>query len=1312
MPADVVDAYPLTRLQAGMLFHSALEDRSGATYHDISVVRLAGPFDATALRDALADVVTCNDILRTSFNLTSFSQPVQLVHASAATPLTVEDLRGLPEPEQQRRIARWTELEKFRPFDLAAAPLLRLHAHRLDDRDTRLSLAFHHAILDGWSLSLVTSSLLTGYDRCLSGLRPAAGETATRFRDYLPLELGALADPDARAYWTRLLAGTEFTALPRCDEPGLAGQRRARVHEVPLPGDVAGRLRAVAARARVSAKSVMFAAHVRVLAVLSGCPQVVTGRVSNGRPETADSDRAVGMFLNTLPLVADTAAGSWIELARQIHRQESEALPFRRYPMAQMLRDLRRPQLFEAVADYRSFREYELDLQQVQVVDTEFFEQTSFPLTANFFTDPASGSLGLRINFDEARFTGRRIDEVGRYYAAALAGLAADPDARPQAGTLLTPRQASRLLHRGTGTSAPARPSAQVLPELLAERAAGRPDAVALRAEETELSYAELDARASRLAWRLRDLGVRPDVLVGVYQRRSAALIVSLLAVLKAGGAYLPLDPGYPAGRLQYMLADSGAAILLCGPGLDATLDPGGARVITADAAAAHHHPPQERPPCDAAPGHLAYVIYTSGSTGRPKGVQVTHGALLNLLTAFQRELAFTETDRLLAVTSVSFDIAMLEIYLPLLAGGELLLAPDIAFDGLRMRAYLERTAPTVMQATPSSWRLLVDAGLRPDPGLRVISGGEALPAELAADLTARFPQVWNAYGPTETTIWSCLRRIRPRQPADLGAPIAGTRVYVLDPGLDLVPEGTPGELWIAGDGLARGYLGRPGLTAGRFAADPFSRDGSRMYRTGDVVRWLPAGGLEFLGRRDDQVKVRGFRVEPGEIESVLAGHRGVSRAVVCAREDRPGDRRLAAYYTARGGGDPVPDPAQLRALAAAALPGHLVPTAFVLLDTFPLTPNGKIDRTALPAPGREDSAGPYIEPRTAAERAVADLWAEVLGAELVGAADGFLELGGDSISALQVVMRLADLTGTEVPVAALFEGGTVESVARIVAGEQKPAAGLVVPLRSAGGRPPLFFVHPLGGSVFSYADLATALHPDQPLYAVQAPEYAGPDWPRPHSIEGIAELYLAELRTVQPVGPYRLGGWCMGGIISYEMARQLQATGEKVGSLTIVSASIDEPVPQRYATSEAAAIIGAFQGKLPVTEAELEALDPQTRLQHVIGLVRGQAEQRADARSVDDLRQLVRLYQRHARALIAYRDTERTPYRGDVLLIRAEDELFSGWDFGWKRRVDGALLVDESPGDHYSMLEPPNVSQIAARLDAAAAGQPAGVSA
>ncbi|MDQ0582413.1 non-ribosomal peptide synthetase [Streptomyces rishiriensis] len=1304
---DITDAYPLTLLQSGMLFHS-YADGDTPTYHDISAIRLSGRFDEDALRATLAGVIERSDILRSSFDLTRFSKPMQLVHASVQTPLTVEDLRGLDDGEQRRRVAEWTEREKATPFAPTRAPLLTLHVHVFADDDFQLNLSFHHAILDGWSLSLVTSQLITGYDARLAGRPDPATAPVTRFRDYLALEQEALASEESAAYWADVLENTSFTGLPRREDPALASVREARVHEVPLPEGLGEKLRAVAAEARVPVKSVMFASHARVLSLLSGRRRVVTGLVGNGRPETADGDQVVGLFLNTLPLVVDVSATSWLELARRVHAAENGALPHRRYPMAQMLQDLRRPQFFETVVDHRSFRSYDMALDHLAVTGGDFFEQTNFPFTANFGTDPVTGEVRLRINYDAARFTDAWITVVGGHYADALAALVADPHAAVHATALLAPADLDRLFTRWNDTRADWDLD-RTLPELLAERTAKHPDRTAVRFGDTALTYGEFNAWANRLAHELRDLGVGPDTLVGVHLERSVELIVALTAVLKAGGAYVPLDPGYPRERLEYMLDDARVPVLLNGSGLTAPAAPEGTTVIEVNRSVAAGRPDADPLPT-AGPEHLAYTIYTSGSTGRPKGVQIPHRALLNLLRSFGRDLELTEDDRLLAVTSLSFDIAGLEVYLPLLTGAELIVAPDIAVDGPRLKEAVERSGASVIQATPSSWRLLVEAGLGADERLRVVSGGEALPEDLARELTARFPVVWNAYGPTETTIWSCLDRVLPGEPVTLGRPIARTRVYVLDEAFAPVPEGVPGDLYIAGDGLARGYSGRGDLTADRFVPDPYAGGaGARMYRTGDVARWLPDGRLEFLGRSDHQVKVRGFRIELGEIESVLSRHPEVGRVVVVARRDQPGDARLAAYLTPEAGAAPAA--ADLRALAAGALPEYMVPSAFVVLDAFPLTPNGKVDRLALPAPGREETtAGAFVAPRTPTEEALATIWQDVLGVGKVGVTDAFLELGGNSISALRVIMRLPEITDVEVPVAALFEGGTIERLAAIVSGERQQAASTLVPLRSTGTEAPFFLVHPLGGSVFCYSELVDVLDPDRPLYAFQAPEYAGPDVPRPDSVEEIAALYLSEVRAVQPEGPYHLGGWCMGGMVSYEMARQLEAAGEEVAMLTIISASIDDPVPPRYATSESAAILGAFAGRIDVTEAELEALDPEARLEHVVRLTQGTGHERADARSVEDLRRLVRLYTRHARALLTYRDTPREPLRGDAVLIRAETELFEGWHMGWQPRVGGTLLIDESPGNHFSMLEQPNVPEVARRLEDAAAGRPRGV--
>ncbi len=1303
---DISDAYPLTMLQSGMLFHS-LADGDAPTYHDISSIRLSGRFDEAALRTSLAAVIGRSDILRSAIDLTRFSRPMQLVYAAVPTPLTVHDLRGVPAEEQRRRVAEWTEREKATPFVLSEAPLLRVHVQLFSDDDFELDLSFHHAVLDGWSLSLFTSQLLTGYDAALSGAEDRTAAPATRFRDYLLLEQEAVGDEKSRAYWSGHLADTDFTGLPRLDAPQGAATRTARVYEVPLSAGLADGLRAVAAEARVPVKAVMFASHARVLSLLSGQSRVVTGLVSNGRPETADGDQVIGLFLNTLPLVVDVTGASWTELARRVHDAELNALPHRRYPMAQVLQDLRRPQFFETVVDHRSFRGYDMALTNIAVTDSAFFEQTNFPFTANFGTDPVTGDVRLRVNYDESQFTAEWIRTVGGYYATALDAIVADPAAPVHATEPLGAAERERLV-RGWNATEFAWPPEQTLPDLLAQRAAGDADAAAVRFGDRVVTWDLLHRWSNRLARELRDRGVGPDVLVGVHLERSVELIVSLLAVLKAGGAYLPLDPGYPADRLAYMLRDAAAPVLLTSAGLAPPPVPEGTAVLEVDERLAAERPETDLPRL-AGPENLAYVIYTSGSTGRPKGVQVPHRALVNLLLSFAGELGIGPADRLLAVTSLSFDIAGLEVYLPLISGAELIVAPDIAVDGPRLLEYVEASGATVIQATPSSWRLLVEAGLGAHPGLRVICGGEALPPDLARELTDRFPVVWNAYGPTETTVWSCLDRVLPDQPVTLGRPIANTRAYVLDSFLALVPEGVPGDLYLAGDGLARGYSRNGGMTADRFVPDPYAdRPGARMYRTGDVVRRRRDGRLEFLGRSDHQVKLRGFRIELGEIETVLAGHPAVTRAVVAARGELPGQTRLVGYLTCEG---EAPTAAALRALVAAALPEYMVPSAFVVLDAFPLTSNGKVDRNALPAPGREEtSAGEFVAPRTDTERQLADLWRDVLGVERIGATDAFLELGGNSISALRVIMRLSEITDVEVPVAALFEGGTIERLAAIIDGEQGSASSTLVTLRSSGSRPPMFLVHPLGGSVFCYAELVSALHPEQPLYAFQAPEYAGPDTPRPETVEEIARLYLEQVRAVQPEGPYHLGGWCMGGMVSYEMARQLEAAGERVAMLAIISASIDEPVPPRYATSESAAILGAFAGRLTVTEQELDALDPQARMERVVQLTQGTGHERADARSTEDLRRLVRLYQRHARALLTYRDASREPLRADAVLIRAQTELFSGWHMGWRPRTAGRLLIDESPGNHYSMLEQPNVHEVARRLEEAAAGRPRGV--
>jgi amino acid adenylation domain-containing protein len=555
-------------------------------------------------------------------------------------------------------------------------------------------------------------------------------------------------------------------------------------------------------------------------------------------------------------------------------------------------------------------------------------------------------------------------------------------------------------------------------------------------------------------------------------------------------------------------------------------------------------------------PDDLAYVIYTSGSTGQPKGVEIPHGALANLLAAMAREPGFTATDVLLAVTTLSFDIAALELFLPLICGGTVVLATrKEAADPQALMTLLDTTGATVMQATPATWRMLLEAGWAGTPGLKILCGGEALPRDLANRLLARAAEVWNVYGPTETTIWSSAGKVAPGEGViSIGRPIANTQMYVLDGHRNPLPAGVPGELYIGGTGLSPGYWNRPDLTAERFVPDPFSADpGARLYRTGDLARWRPDGTIECLGRVDHQVKVRGFRIELGEIEAALERHPGVRQAVVVARAHGPGDTRLVGYVV----GEAECRGEALQAHLRGILPEYMVPARYVVLDRVPLTPNGKVDRNALPDPDGTAGADEYVGPRNPLEQTVAGVWADVLQVARVGVHDNFFALGGHSLLAVRLFARLEKEIGRTLPLSMLFEAPTVEGLAHVLGAANKDADPWrsLVAIRRAGQNVPIFGVHAGAGQVLFYHGLARALGDDQPFYGLQAPvglDGADAPYGSYRRIEALAERYVSEVRRVRPRGPYVLAGSCAGGPIALEMAQRLQAAGESVGPLLI----------------------------------------------------------------------------------------------------------------------------------------------------------------
>jgi amino acid adenylation domain-containing protein len=712
--------------------------------------------------------------------------------------------------------------------------------------------------------------------------------------------------------------------------------------------------------------------------------------------------------------------------------------------------------------------------------------------------------------------------------------------------------------------------------QLFEAQALRTPETIAVQSDGRSLTYRQLHEQSNRLARVLHKSGVCPAVRVGLFVERSTEMVVALLAILKAGGAYVPIDPSHGSGRMDHIISESGFSILITQKSLLRFVPTGSANIVLLD---------EWKESCvgesaqsfisEPGPSDLAYMIYTSGSTGKPKGVQIEHRSLVNFLCSMLLEPGFDASDTLLAVTTLAFDIAGLEIFLPLLAGGRVVVASrETASSGRLLKQCLEASEATVMQATPATWRLLFDSGWRGNPKLKVLVGGDALPAELARELASCCGEVWNMYGPTETTIWSSIYRVNGREErtVPIGQPIANTELHILDDDLRPVSNGREGELFIGGEGLARGYFDREQLTAERFLTDPFSsRPGARLYRTGDLVRCGPDGNVHFLGRTDHQVKVRGFRIEPGEIEAVLDLHPHVRHSVVVARENRLGEKYLVAYVVADLKGTVTPTPAQLRQHISGKLPEYMVPSAFVWLAALPLTLNGKVDRAALPAPDISDfpSDEQYVAPRDAVERKLVAIWEEILDVRPVGIKSTFLDLGGNSLLAVRLFMKILPVFGRDLPISTLLGAPTIEKLAKQLQSDaaNEEAYPTVVALKPSGSKPPFFCVHGGLGGVLFLGALASHLDRDQPFYAIESEGLDGAPLRRP-TVEKMASHYISEMRRIQPYGPYYLGGYCFGGVVAFEMAQQLLAQGEQVALVAQFSTplqfnGIEKPVPQ-----------------------------------------------------------------------------------------------------------------------------------------------------
>jgi amino acid adenylation domain-containing protein len=1023
-----------------------------AAYNTPYGLWMEGALDRAALRRSLQILVDRHESLRTVFRAHD-GEPFQVVREIPEAKLDWRERQATgTTPEERRNAALSTAREETaRPFDLAADLLLRSLLIEVAPESFLLVLTFHHIGIDGWSIASLMAELQAAYDAFRSGAAPSLPPPELQIADVALWQQETFGGEGLRAqldYWKERLQGAATTLDLPADRARPAVQSfRGTLVRSEVPVELYARLERLAREQQATLSTVFLAAFQALLSRLTGQEDlaVAMGVAGRSRPEL---EPVVGFFVNTLPLRTRLDGDpTFAELLARVRDGVFGAMDHADAPLDRVLEELRLPRstshtpLAQVLFFFQNHPAHALELAglRVELADPRLV----WPGTAQgdltlFVNEHAERELTFELNTD--LFEAETIERLAGNLLTLLAAAAEEPTTRVSELALITGREREELLRwNATGRELPRRRNIAALVAAQVERS---PERVAVQLGERALTYRELDRRANALAHELRASGVGPGDLVGLYVERSLEMSIALLGTIKAGAAYLPLDPAFPADRLAYMLSTGAARAVVTQRALVASLPalPDSVEnVVLANADAVLGPEAEAAPAGDAAPDDPAYVLFTSGSTGKPKGVEIRQAAAVNLLRSVAREPGMGSDDVICAVSTLSFDIALFELVLPLTVGARILLVDsDTARDGARLRQLVESAEITVMQATPATWRMLLEVGWRGKDGLKVITTGEACPRELADRLLGCGRELWNLYGPTETTVYSTLGRIEPGEgPVLVGRPVDNTEIHIVDRRFHLLPPGVPGELLIGGEGLAIGYRGRPDLTAEKFIPDPFSKQpGGRLYRTGDLARWRRDGTLEVLGRIDHQVKLRGFRIELGEIEAVLAEHPAVTQAVVHCREDRPGDKRLVAYCTTT---DELPTVRELREHLKASLPDYMVPAAFVVLERFPLTPNGKVDRRSLPAPDEAAGDGETVQvaPRTPEEEILVELWSQLLQRGRVDVRDDFFDLGGHSLLATRLLSRIEQAFGVQLPLRTLFEAPTLEALAARVAAER-----------------------------------------------------------------------------------------------------------------------------------------------------------------------------------------------------------------------------------------------------------------------------------
>jgi aspartate racemase len=1269
-------------------------------YNESVIIYRRGALDVPTLQRALAEMLRRHEAWRTTFHVID-GRPVQKVEAPYQPTFELVDLRSRNAEEQDAEALRLARERVRAPYDMERGPLLRIMLVQFGEQDYRLYIFLHHIAFDGFSVyNVFLPELVKVYNAYLAGKTLPLPELPLQYADFAQWQRDSIAPAEleeSRAFWGGQLNGQVPVLELPTDHPRPALQSfRGAMHRFAFSKSLTERLHQLANREHTSFFVTMLTCFASLLRRYSTQEDFVIGTVTSGRKHS-ELEALLGCFQNPLALRLRLAGDvSFREMLAHSRDVTLSALAHDNAPFERLVeelsvrRDTSRNPIFNvmfSLAPPTPAYEEGWDLNQLDL------DSGTAKFDLDLELDDRPSGLQGRLVYCTDLYEAATIERMAGHLQTMIEAIVPDPDQRISQLPLLSAKEREQFTAwNATETEYPRESCVHQLVEAQAVRT---PNASAVEHAGRALTYSELNQRANQLAHFLRKRGIGPESRVGVCLRRSLELPVALLAVLKAGAACVPLDPAYPKERITYMLEDSGTPLVLTQPGLLAEVTDFDAEVINLEpdwklfAGESHGNVVS-----GVKPENLAYVIYTSGSTGKPRGVLLTHGGLVNHNVAATHLFSLTPADRMAQFASISFDIAVEEIFPTWISGGALVVREEdaslVVGDFLQ---WVDRNRVTALDLPTAYWhelvRELAESSLSLPQSLRmVIVGGEK--ASLAAltswrKLAGSRVRWVNTYGPTETSVIvsSFEPKISDEIPSVLpiGRPIANTKIYILGKNLQPLPIGIAGDLYVSGPGLARGYHNRPEITAEKFVADPF-QPGKRMYKTGDLARYLASGEIEFAGRTDDQVKIRGYRVELEEIEAVLGSHAGVHEVVVTARENEAGEKTLVAYLVPSR--EQVPTASELRIYLKQKLPHYMVPSAFVLLEAMPKTPNGKTDKRNLPAPKAADFAEPqeYVAPTDELQRQLARIWETVLDKKPVGIRDNFFELGGHSLLAARLMHRIEQQIGERLPLASLLQAPTIEQLSGLLRHDQySDSWSMMVPIQPQGTKPPFFCVHGVGGNVVGFRDLARHVGDDQPFYAIQP---QGLDGKREclTSIPQMAERYIQEIRRVQPDGPYRIGGYSFGGLVAYEMAQMLEAQGIEVSLL---------------------ALFDTYPGKMQSRAAALKNLAGLPLKEQIGFLWKKGTFVLMTLRKRLELQFLPRALRNVRQACAkAAADYDVQPYPGRVTLFRVREKSVGSLNDPyaiWWQVAAGGVDLREISGDHLSLLKEPQVRLLGERL-------------